>query len=118
MPVTSATATAWLSVESPSEAVLNGPDNLTVTPRGGLLVCEDGTGPEQRLIAIGRDGRAVEFARNAIRLDGERNGFRGDFRDREFAGACFSPDGRWLFVNVQTPGITFAITGPWSKLGL
>ena len=31
---------------------------------------------------------------------------------------ALSPDGRWLFVNIQTPGITFAITGPWSKLGL
>jgi hypothetical protein len=20
---------------------------------------------------------------------------------------------RWMFVNIQTPGITFAITGPW-----
>jgi secreted PhoX family phosphatase len=110
--------TLRLVFESPGDAVLSGPDNITVTPRGGLLVCEDGAGPEQRLIAIGRDGRAVEFARNAIRLDGERNRFRGDYRDREFAGACFSPDGRWLFVNVQTPGITFAITGPWSKLGL
>ena len=31
----------------------------------------------------------------------------------EWAGACYSPDGKWLFVNIQTPGITFAITGPW-----
>jgi hypothetical protein len=36
-----------------------------------------------------------------------------DYRTNEFAGACYSPDGQWLFVNVQTPGITFAITGPW-----
>ena len=28
-------------------------------------------------------------------------------------GACFSPDGSTLFVNVQSPGITFAVTGPW-----
>lgn len=31
----------------------------------------------------------------------------------EFCGACFSPDGKWLFVNIQTPGTTLAITGPW-----
>jgi secreted PhoX family phosphatase len=37
----------------------------------------------------------------------------GDHRENEFAGACWSPDGRTLFVNIQTPGITFAITGPW-----
>jgi hypothetical protein len=46
-------------------------------------------------------------------LHGEHNGFTGDFRGQEFAGATYSPDGRWVFVNVQTPGITFAITGPW-----
>ena len=31
----------------------------------------------------------------------------------EFAGATFSPDGRILFVNMQNPGLTLAITGPW-----
>lgn len=111
-------AAVRLVFESPGPAVMSGPDNLTLTPRGGLLVCEDGVGPVQRLIAIGRDARATVFARNAIRLDGQRNGIAGDHRDKEWAGASFSPDGRWLFVNVQTPGITFAITGPWRKLGL
>jgi len=36
----------------------------------------------------------------------------------EFAGPTFSPDGQWLFVNIQVPGITCAITGPWGDLGL
>ena len=40
-------------------------------------------------------------------------GFRGDFREEEWAGCCFSPDGRWLFANVYEPGFTVAITGPW-----
>jgi secreted PhoX family phosphatase len=35
--------------------------------------------------------------------------------DNEFAGATFSSNGQWLFVNIQTPGVTFAITGPWGK---
>jgi secreted PhoX family phosphatase len=39
----------------------------------------------------------------------------GDYRQNEWAGACYSPDGRWLFVNIQTPGLTFAITGPWGE---
>ena len=33
----------------------------------------------------------------------------------ETAGAGFSPDGKWLFVHLQYPGETFAITGPWDK---
>ena len=40
----------------------------------------------------------------------------GDYRGAEWAGATFSPDGDTLFVNIQTPGITFAITGPWDAL--
>ena len=35
----------------------------------------------------------------------------------EFAGPRFSPDGKFLFVNIQVPGITCAITGPWASLG-
>ncbi|HEY0891421.1 MAG TPA: alkaline phosphatase PhoX [Cellvibrio sp.] len=34
----------------------------------------------------------------------------------EFCGACFSPDGTTLFVNIQQPGFTLAITGPWQTL--
>ena len=55
------------------------------------------------------------FAQNNVILAGEKNGFTGDFSGSEFAGATYSPCGRWLFVNVQTPGITFAITGPWGR---
>ena len=38
-----------------------------------------------------------------------------DLNESEFAGSTFSPDGETLFVNIQTPGITFAITGPWER---
>ena len=41
----------------------------------------------------------------------------GDYRDSEWCGSVFEPTrGDWLFVNLQNPGITFAITGPW-KIG-
>ncbi len=33
----------------------------------------------------------------------------------ELTGPCFSPDGKLLFVNVQEPGHTFAIRGPWER---
>ena len=38
-----------------------------------------------------------------------------DYRGTEFAGACFDAGGDVLFVNNQSPGITYAIWGPWSR---
>lgn len=106
-----------LVFESPGAPVLNMPDNLTLSPRGGLAVCEDGTATPC-VHGLTRDGRIFRFARNNITLDTPRNGLTGDFTQREFAGATYSPDGRWLFFNAQTPGITFAVTGPWAEGGL
>jgi uncharacterized protein len=103
-----------LVFESPGAAVLDSPDNITVSPRGGLVLCEDGSGTEF-LHGLTVDGRIFRFAQNNVILNGEKNGFVGDFTGAEFAGATYSPDGRWLFVNIQTPGITFAITGPWGR---
>ena len=103
-----------LVFESPSPAILDHPDNLTVSPDGAMVVvCEDRPIGVQRIQVITQDGHIVQLAHNNVVLAGQRNGFRGDFRNAEWAGASFSPDGRWLFVNVQKPGITFAITGPW-----
>ena len=99
--------------QSPGAEVLNAPDNICVSPRGGLVLCEDGSGDEF-LHGLSLDGEIFPFAKNTAVLNGERNGLVGDFRGSEWAGACFSPDGRWLFANLQSPGITFAITGPWA----
>lgn len=94
-----------LLYESPSIDVLLQPDNLCVSPRGrGLVICEDGTGV-RHLRGLTTDGRIFEFARNAV----------PGFEDREFAGATFSPDGQTLFVNIQAPGLTFAIWGDWAR---
>lgn len=116
-----AAETLTLFFESPGGSVLDSPDNLLVTPRGGILLCEDdasdpdndthplapGIVDVNRLVGISPAGQAFEFAVNR-------------FNDSEFAGACFSPDGRTLFVNIfgdATPGsgMTCAITGPWSR---
>ncbi len=102
-----------LIFESPSEQVLDNPDNITVSPRGGIILCEDGDLDGQRLQGLTRQGEIFPFAQNNVVLNGEKNGIVGDFRGREFAGATFGPNGKYLFVNIQTPGITFAITGPW-----
>jgi hypothetical protein len=48
------------------------------------------------------DGRQYLVANNA-------------YTDSELAGVCFSPDGNILFVNIQYPGMTFAIKGPWPR---
>jgi secreted PhoX family phosphatase len=97
------------------------PDNLTVTPNGQLLLCEDAAGGGdvfgERLVGVTLQGQAFTFAQNNMVLSlryNDRIG-PGSYRDSEWAGACFSPDGKWLFVNIQTPGVTYAITGPWSN---
>jgi len=106
-----------LVFESPGAGVLNMPDNLCLSPRGGLALCEDGT-DTPCVHGLTRDGKISRFARNAVKLAGERSGLTGNFTGSEFAGATYSPDGRWLFINTQTPGITFAVTGPWGDGGL
>ena len=100
--------------QSPGAEVLNSPDNICVSPRGGLVLCEDGSGQEF-LHGLTVNGEIFKFAQNNAFLNGERNGIVGDFSGSEFAGACFSPDGHYLFVNIQSPGITFAISGPWGS---
>jgi secreted PhoX family phosphatase len=107
-----------LVFESPGAPQVNMPDNITVSPRGGLVLCENGTAGTAHVHGLTHDGSVFRFARNNVRLNGERNGLRGDFTTMEFAGATFSPDGRWLFFNVQVPGITCAVTGPWENGGL
>ena len=108
----------------------NNPDNITVSPRGGVLMCEDGGGVAdefgqgERLLGLTPAGETYVFAKNNVRLDGPMLRGAGksaefieavDHRDNEWAGATFDPTGRMLFVNIQTPGITFAITGPWAR---
>jgi secreted PhoX family phosphatase len=109
-----AAETISLLFQSPGVDVLNAPDNITVSPRGGLVLCEDGSGQEF-LHGLTVEGEIFKFAQNDIVLNGERNGIIGDFKGSEWAGACYSPDGKWLFANIQSPGITFAITGPWKS---
>jgi secreted PhoX family phosphatase len=109
-----ATNVVRLAFESPGPDVLNMPDNVCVSPRGGLVLCEDGTTPPS-IHGLTGDGQIFRFARNTSVLAGERNGITGDFRSGEMAGATFSPDGRWLFFNLQRPGVTVAVTGPWGS---
>ncbi len=101
-----------LVFESPSRDVLDSPDNIVVSPRGGLVMCEDGRG-DQYIRGLDPDGRIVNLVRAPRDASGRQPG--------EFAGSCFSPDGRVLFFNQQgslvssgdVPSGTYALWGPW-----
>lgn len=104
-----------LVYESPDQHTLHYPDNVVLSPRGGLLICQDSlVVPVQHLYGLTADGGLFTFAANNVKLDGTK-GYAGDYSDAEWAGSCFSPDGKWLFANVYSPGFTVAITGPWKQ---
>jgi secreted PhoX family phosphatase len=110
-PLSADTGQLMLVFESPNTAVLDAPDNICVSPRGGLVICEDGGGT-QFLRGLTRQGKIFDLVRAASATDAT-----------EFAGACFSPDGQFLFFNTQGStsstgterGGTFAIWGPWTQ---
>ena len=51
---------------------------------------------------LSREGDLFDFAENLINAS-------------EFTGACFSPDGKSMFVNMQNPGLTFEIRGKFNR---
>jgi secreted PhoX family phosphatase len=103
-----------LVFESPSRDVLEGPDNLCTSPRGGLVICED-AGGEQYIRGLSPDGELFNLVRAPVE--------QGKTQPTEFAGSCFSPDGRVLFFNQQGStrsyipihGGTYALWGPWER---
>jgi secreted PhoX family phosphatase len=88
-----------LVAESSPDSLLHNGDNLTMAPWGDLIICED-TGDNCGIVGLRPDGSQYMLANNA-------------YTDSELAGVCFSPDGKTMFVNIQYPGTTVAITGPW-----
>jgi uncharacterized protein len=92
-----------LFVEPSDGRVMDFADNITIAPWGHILVCEDRYSDTLRnhLKGVTPDGKVYTIGRNVYR------------DNAELAGACFSPDGRTLFLNIYWPGLTLAITGPW-----
>jgi uncharacterized repeat protein (TIGR03803 family) len=89
------------SVAANGGFVLAAPDNITVGPDGRLYLCEDGSGVE-KVVGVNRAGELFEAVRNEL-------------NESEFAGACFSHDGRFMFLNIQDPGLTCVIRGNWRQ---
>lgn len=97
-----------LVFQSPGRAVLDFPDNVTTSPRGTLVLCEDHD-QDNYIRGLTPQGRISDIALN--RMEGRTSD--------EFAGSTFSPDGSTLFVNIQASrGLTFAIWGPWDRIGV
>lgn len=92
--------TLELIAQSTDRNVLDMPDNITVAPWGDVLMAEDGDGTDY-LRGLTPEGAIYDFARCRL--------------DSELAGVCLSPDGRALFVNIQSAGLTLVIEGPFPE---
>ena len=91
-----------LFLEPNDRSVMENCDNLTVAPWGDLILCEDGP-LGNSILGVTKGGRIYRIAQVGMNRS-------------ELCGCCVSPDGSTLFVNVQRPGITMAITGPFREL--
>ncbi len=99
--------------QSPNRETLDFPDNVTTSPCGTLVLCEDNT-EDNYLRGLAQNGRLWDIALNRLHSKTGAERF-GD----EFAGSTFSTDGKTLLVNIQaSSGMTFAIWGPWQAIGV
>jgi len=94
--------TVEIFVEPNDPGLIDNADNLTVSPWGDVIVCEDGSG-QQYLVGTTSEGAIYRLGMNAMA------------NNSELAGASFAPDGSTLFLNIQDVGYTLAIVGPWSR---
>ena len=93
-----------LLLEPTEPSQLHMPDNICLAGRN-LLICEDNE-KEIHLRVLTPAGQVFNLAKNIA----------PGFEMKELSGATFSPDGQTLFVNLQIPGMTFAIWGPWERV--
>jgi secreted PhoX family phosphatase len=110
-----------LVYESQRPRDLQSPDNLVVVPASGDVFLQEDGDDEQFVRGVTRNGRIYNFARTLL-------------SDFEFAGGCFSPNGRTFFLNQQggrqtggeegsdplnppneSAAVTYAIWGPFDQ---
>jgi secreted PhoX family phosphatase len=108
----------WMVFQSPGHEYFSGPDNLVVSPRGSLVICEDrliSNTAGQYVAGLTRQGEFFRFCQINPDLGGRHAGHRlsRTALHSEWAGPTFSNDGDWLFINIYNPGVTLAVTGPW-----
>lgn len=97
-----------LVYQSSGPDVLDFPDNVTTSPRGTIILCEDNVN-DNFIRGLSRGGKLFDIALNRM----------ANRTNDEFAGSTFSPDGETLFVNIQASrGLSFAIWGPWEQMGV
>ncbi|MBT8049473.1 MAG: DUF839 domain-containing protein [Xanthomonadales bacterium] len=108
----------WMVFQSEGHHHFSGPDNIIMSPRGSLVICEDRLNlnkKAQNIAGLTRDGELFRFCQVNPKLRGQFGGhdLAATALNSEWAGATFSRDGNWLFLNIYNPGLTLAITGPW-----
>ena len=89
-----------LFVEPNDPTLMDMADNITIAPWGDLIVCEDGNLSDY-IRGVTPAGELYTLAHN-------------EASNSEFAGACFTPDGETLLVNMQADQLTVAVWGPWA----
>lgn len=107
-----------LIYEATAQDSFTGPDNIVISPKGSLLICEDRLGmftKAQYIAGLSDEDGLFAFCQTNPQINGVYAGhnLRKTALGSEWAGVCFSDDGQWMFANLYSPGMTFAITGPW-----
>ena len=112
--------TLQLIFEASDRNGFSGLDNIIVSPKGSLMICEDRGGLRKKgqyIAGLTTGGELFAFCQINPHLNGNYAGhdLGKDAVRSEWAGVCFSADGQWMFANIYQPGITVAITGPWNN---
>lgn len=80
--------------------LLSGVDNVEVSDKGVIYVCEDGG--DMQIVLVREDGSTFPV----VQIDGNSGS--------ELCGAAFDPSGRRLYFSDQrNPGRTIEVEGPW-----